>query len=92
MHNRKITRKHTETMSDEHIMPPEISRALDESTLDLVAKGSGAAPCSHDYDNPKRLGRLHYHCPKCDADISLDCFMIAEAIMRENENTTDQQP
>jgi len=54
------------------------------------ALGSGAASCSHDYDNPKRLGRLHYHCPKCDADISLDCVMIAEAMMGENQS--GQQP
>ena len=47
-----------------------------------------AVQCHHDYNNPKRMGRFHYHCPKCDADISLDCFMIAEAMMGENEKRT----
>lgn len=33
---------------------------------------------SHDYENFKRKGRARYHCPKCDADISLDVVMLTD--------------
>jgi hypothetical protein len=36
-------------------------------------------PCRHDYDNPVKKGRGLYLCPKCDADISLEVLMLAEA-------------
>jgi hypothetical protein len=38
-----------------------------------------AQPCAHDYECPLRKGRARYHCPKCDADISLEVILIAEA-------------
>ena len=41
------------------------------------------ASCSHDYENCVRKGRARYHCPKCDADITLDVILIAEAKMEE---------
>lgn len=52
---------------------------------------SPASPCSHDYHKPVRKGRARYHCRKCDADISLDVILIAEAEM-ESENSQDQEP
>ena len=35
--------------------------------------------CEHDYANYTRKGRARYHCPKCDADISLEVILMAEA-------------
>jgi hypothetical protein len=35
--------------------------------------------CLHDYEHPIRKGRATYHCPKCDADISLIVILIAAA-------------
>jgi hypothetical protein len=35
--------------------------------------------CRHDYERPVRKGRARYHCPLCDADISLEIVMLAEA-------------
>jgi predicted RNA-binding Zn-ribbon protein involved in translation (DUF1610 family) len=32
---------------------------------------------------PKRLGRAHYHCPKCDADISMTVFYYREVEIDE---------
>jgi hypothetical protein len=36
-------------------------------------------PCPHDYTHPVRKGRMRYHCRNCDADISLDVLLLAEA-------------
>ena len=46
--------------------------------------GSGATPCSHDFENCVRKGRARYHCPKCGADISFELVLIAEI---DSENT-----
>ncbi len=32
--------------------------------------------CQHDYENPVRIGRANYACPKCGADISLELFFM----------------
>lgn len=45
-----------------------------------------AATCEHDYVNFVRKGRARYHCPKCDADITLECVMLAESLMEETED------
>lgn len=67
-------------------MPPDEMHPLyPKHPLAEDAQGSGAAPCSHDYVNFVRKGRARYHCPKCDADISLECVFMAEA-MEESEN------
>lgn len=47
---------------------------------------SDAATCEHDYLNFKRKGRARFHCPKCDADITLECIMLAESLMEETDN------
>jgi transposase-like protein len=48
-----------------------------------------SATCEHDYVNFVRKGRARYHCPKCDADITLECVMLAESLMEETENEKD---
>lgn len=35
--------------------------------------------CTHDFTNPVRKGRMRYHCPMCDADISLTIMLSYEA-------------
>lgn len=35
--------------------------------------------CSHDYDNPIRIGRANYTCPKCKKNISLELVYLYEA-------------
>lgn len=38
------------------------------------------ARCDHDLERPVRLGRAHYHCRLCGADISLDMVFFWEAL------------
>ncbi len=47
---------------------------------------SDSAACSHDYANFTRKGRARFHCPKCDADITLECVFMAEEIIAERAN------
>lgn len=39
--------------------------------------------CKHDYANPVRKGRADLHCRLCDADITLQLVMMAEADREE---------
>lgn len=43
-------------------------------------------PCDHDYESPKRLGRAHYVCSKCGADITLELVFMREAGERDASN------
>ena len=54
--------------------------------------GLGASFCSHDYHKLVRKGRARYHCRKCDADISLDVILLAEAEMESENRGNDHQP
>jgi hypothetical protein len=49
-------------------------------------EGSDASACPHDYANFIRKGRARFHCPKCDADITLECVFMAEEIIAKREN------
>lgn len=42
-------------------------------------KSPSTSECRHDYKRPIRKGRMHYICRKCEADISLDLVLLAEA-------------
>jgi len=52
-----------------------------KTVVDEPAMNTPPTPtsCHHDYERPVRKGRARYHCPLCDADISLEVIAIAEA-------------
>jgi len=41
--------------------------------------------CKHDYENPTRLWRAKYICPKCKEDITVALVYIHESLNYKND-------
>lgn len=46
--------------------------------------------CEHDYENPRRVSRASFVCPKCGADISMAVILIAAAEEEHKQETLDR--
>jgi hypothetical protein len=58
-----------------HLWPNALDRSADHG-INLRGRNEMNQCCSENIDNLKRIGRAHYHCPVCNADVSFEAVLI----------------